>query len=510
MQKIGDSTSTANGAGEFTQGQPGSGIDATMITASWLNAVQREMGNAISGAGIALDPADDSQLLKAIKALLLAANTWEKLTGKPTTVSGFGITDAFTRTETSNAIQQAIAALVASSPAALDTLKELADALGNDPNFATTVMNALSGKAGIASIQSQTFTAFTTAGTSAALTLAPIPAITSYVKNQRFQVEFSAASGAGGSTLNVSGVGPQSLKQYDSAGEKVPAVFAKWQTSDVLFDGVDLVLLDPLPVKTVIKQGVRGAAIDRRAAATGTSAGIPVTASSLTLADSNGNCFTVDNLNLTLNTAVIASATLSGMVGGAIAASTWYGIYIWRNSTTGAVIATADPAYSTGAAVTPPAAGFDMWARHSAFLSDASASKFPMGFTFRGKIYQWLVAAGSNITGARLMASGAAGNPNNNVWVPVSVSPYVGPSATRIMGAASMSNGGSLVAAPNNAYASINGALTDTGSPVAMGGQATAFLVSQSFEFILESANIYWASTLAVGRLWCLGWEDSL
>ena len=43
-------------------------------------------------------------------------------------------------------VQAAIAALVASSPAALDTLNELATALGNDPNFATTVMNALSGK----------------------------------------------------------------------------------------------------------------------------------------------------------------------------------------------------------------------------------------------------------------------------------------------------------------------------------------------------------------------------
>lgn len=43
-------------------------------------------------------------------------------------------------------VQAAIAALVASSPAALDTLNELAAALGNDPNFATTVTNALAGK----------------------------------------------------------------------------------------------------------------------------------------------------------------------------------------------------------------------------------------------------------------------------------------------------------------------------------------------------------------------------
>ncbi|MDT8413215.1 MAG: hypothetical protein RQ875_12180 [Vicingaceae bacterium] len=43
-------------------------------------------------------------------------------------------------------IAQAIADLVDSSPAALDTLNELAAALGNDPNFATTVNNAIADK----------------------------------------------------------------------------------------------------------------------------------------------------------------------------------------------------------------------------------------------------------------------------------------------------------------------------------------------------------------------------
>ncbi|WP_339457169.1 hypothetical protein [Pseudomonas sp. EA_65y_Pfl1_P120] len=147
MQKIGDSTSTANGAGEFTSGQPGSGIDSTMIMAAWLNAVQRELVNVVLGAGEALNPADDAQVLKAIKTLQELATTWEKISGKPTTIGGYGITDALTKTETGTAIQKAIADLVASSPEALDTLKELAEALGNDPYFATTVMNALAGKA---------------------------------------------------------------------------------------------------------------------------------------------------------------------------------------------------------------------------------------------------------------------------------------------------------------------------------------------------------------------------
>lgn len=47
---------------------------------------------------------------------------------------------------TTEFVQAALAALVASSPAALDTLNELAAALGNDPNFATTMTNALAAK----------------------------------------------------------------------------------------------------------------------------------------------------------------------------------------------------------------------------------------------------------------------------------------------------------------------------------------------------------------------------
>ncbi|MDN4127267.1 phage tail protein [Pantoea ananatis] len=47
-------------------------------------------------------------------------------------------------------VQAAIAALAGGAPEALDTLKELADALGGDANFSTTVLNRLAGKMDIA------------------------------------------------------------------------------------------------------------------------------------------------------------------------------------------------------------------------------------------------------------------------------------------------------------------------------------------------------------------------
>ncbi len=67
------------------------------------------------------------------------------MTGTPTAPTAAQTVNN-TQIATTEFVKSAIAALVASSPAALDTLNELAAALENDPNFATTVTNALAGK----------------------------------------------------------------------------------------------------------------------------------------------------------------------------------------------------------------------------------------------------------------------------------------------------------------------------------------------------------------------------
>ncbi|MER2099758.1 MAG: hypothetical protein ABS977_22860, partial [Pseudomonas qingdaonensis] len=103
----------------------------------------------------------------------------------PTTVAGYGLTDVYTKSQIDQAlalkaplaspeftgfpkaptapagtsstllastafVQAALAALVGSAPAGLDTLNKLAAALGNDPNFAATMNNALAGKVNVA------------------------------------------------------------------------------------------------------------------------------------------------------------------------------------------------------------------------------------------------------------------------------------------------------------------------------------------------------------------------
>lgn len=74
------------------------------------------------------------------------SHTFSNLTANPTTLSGYGITDADTSAQVSAKISTAVAALVDSSPATLDTLNELAAALGDDPNFATTTATAIGTK----------------------------------------------------------------------------------------------------------------------------------------------------------------------------------------------------------------------------------------------------------------------------------------------------------------------------------------------------------------------------
>ncbi|BBS91714.1 tail fiber protein [Klebsiella sp. WP7-S18-CRE-02] len=66
-------------------------------------------------------------------------------TGTPTAPTAAN-NDNSKKLATTEFVAKALAALAGSAPETLDTLKELADALGNDPNFATTVLNKLAEK----------------------------------------------------------------------------------------------------------------------------------------------------------------------------------------------------------------------------------------------------------------------------------------------------------------------------------------------------------------------------
>ncbi|WP_249647271.1 MULTISPECIES: hypothetical protein [Pectobacterium] len=107
------------------------------FSATVLNAiadVKTEAANKLNAHNSAVDPHTQ-----------YAPKASPALTGKPTAPTA-AQTSNDTQVATTAFVKVAVAALVNGSPAALDTLQELANALGNDPQFSTTVLNALAGK----------------------------------------------------------------------------------------------------------------------------------------------------------------------------------------------------------------------------------------------------------------------------------------------------------------------------------------------------------------------------
>jgi len=96
------------------------------------------------------------------------------------------------------------------------------------------------------SIQNQLWTGFTTTGVSGSYVLTPSPALAAYGTSRwRYNVKFHV-SGNGSDVINVSGLGNKSIKQYDSSGAKTSAKIVAGQISDIIYDGVDWVLLNTL------------------------------------------------------------------------------------------------------------------------------------------------------------------------------------------------------------------------------------------------------------------------
>ncbi|MGP4833166.1 pyocin knob domain-containing protein [Escherichia coli] len=140
-------------SGTPTSPTPGPGTNNTQIAnAAFVKAAITALINGAPGTldtlkEIAAAINNDPNFSKTINnALALKAPLASPaLTGIPTAPTAAQGTNN-TQIATTAYVRAAISALVGSSPEALDTLNELAAALGNDPNFATTMTNALAGK----------------------------------------------------------------------------------------------------------------------------------------------------------------------------------------------------------------------------------------------------------------------------------------------------------------------------------------------------------------------------
>ena len=139
-------------------GDDGSGNATSIMAIAGPGAFMSQSGNQTIGGAKTFsvvpkssqDATSATDLVRKSQLDLKANAANAALTGAPTAPTAAGGTNT-TQIATTAFVAAAVAALVDGAPGAIDTLNELAAALGDDPNFATTVTNGLAGKLAIAS-----------------------------------------------------------------------------------------------------------------------------------------------------------------------------------------------------------------------------------------------------------------------------------------------------------------------------------------------------------------------
>ena len=140
------------GAGDMSKSTYDTDNDGKVDAAETADAVP---WSGITGKPTSFTPSSHSHSIAQVTGLQTALNAKAALpspalTGSPTAPTATAGTNT-TQIATTAFVAAAIGALIDAAPAAMDTLNELAAALGDDPNFATTVTNALAGKLSAAS-----------------------------------------------------------------------------------------------------------------------------------------------------------------------------------------------------------------------------------------------------------------------------------------------------------------------------------------------------------------------
>lgn len=143
----------ANAADVYTKAETYSKTEADNLATTTKNEVVNGAPTALNNLdAIAAAINDDPNMWTTLLGLLAAKANLNSptFTGTPlvpTAGTGTNTLQAASTAFVKQAVDNAIAALLNSAPGALDTLNELAAAIGNDPNFATTVTNNLATKA---------------------------------------------------------------------------------------------------------------------------------------------------------------------------------------------------------------------------------------------------------------------------------------------------------------------------------------------------------------------------
>lgn len=135
--------------------------DATAVGKALIRAVDAAGARSAIGAGTSnLTLGTTSSTAKAGDYQPAAANISDSTSAGRALLTAASVAaqrtalDVFSQAEVASEISDAVDALVNGAPGALDTLQELATALGNDENFATTISTALGNRLRVDAVQS--------------------------------------------------------------------------------------------------------------------------------------------------------------------------------------------------------------------------------------------------------------------------------------------------------------------------------------------------------------------
>ncbi|KPA92709.1 phage-related tail fiber protein [Pseudomonas asplenii] len=258
-------------------------------------------------------------------------------------------------------------------------------------------------------------------------------------------------------------------------------------------------------VQSVQKIAVTGTHKGLSLSASGLSSLVSIAADQLVVSNDAASK-TLSAVTLSINTAVVGT---NGLDSGALAASTWYSVWvIWNGTTTSGLVSLS---------ATNPAlpSGYTHKALVGWIFTDATANKYPLGFIQKGRKSKWVVSSGSNLSALRIPVSGVAGtwSATAPVWAAVSLTNFVPPTAISVsLSAIASYNGGAqsnVYVAPSSSYLGSRSNCVPPLSTTLAGGTGSAPDVI-SGEIFLESMNIYVVSQTAAGAVAVLGWENNL
>lgn len=228
---------------------------------------------------------------------------------------------------------------------------------------------------------------------------------------------------------------------------------------------------------------------------------INVAVDQLTLVNPSGNVpIYFPTLSASINCTIVGA---NGLDTGALAASTWYNIFMISNGA-----ATAGIASLSATAPTMPT-GYVYLVRLGAVRTDGSANFLRTKQQGSHTVYTPVTA--SNTTGPIQMTSGS-----NAAWTAIATGTYVPPTATQIKGvlsSISMGNNTTSSVAPNSNYptTSVGNSATTPWSITNSTGAANGLSANMVFEFNLESTNIYYASNAgSATTISAMGWTDKV